>query len=80
MLSIDLNDIITHIFDTSGNEIGIGYTRESPVNILFVHPLYTNLKIKIRKANQNYQTPVDIELLNPIRMISSEDVYFSNLL
>jgi hypothetical protein len=79
-IKIDLNDIITHIFDTSGNEIGIGYTKESPVNILFLHPLYTNLKIKIRKANQNYQTPIDIELLNPVRMISSEDVYFSNLL
>jgi hypothetical protein len=78
-IKIELNDIITHIVDTSGNEIAIGYTRESPVNILFFHP-FTNLTIKIRKVNQNYQTPIDIELISPVRMVSSEDVYFSNLL
>jgi hypothetical protein len=36
---IEMNDVITHIQDTSGNDIPIGYTRESPVNVLFLHPI-----------------------------------------
>jgi hypothetical protein len=77
---IEINDIITHIQDLSGNYIQVGYTKESPVNILFLHPLSTSLKIKIRKANQNYQSSLDIELINPVRMLSSEDTFYSNIL
>jgi hypothetical protein len=29
--------------------------------------------------SQNYQSPIDIELLNPVRLLSVEDTFYSNL-
>lgn len=77
---IELNDIITHIMDTSGNYIPIGYTKESPVNILFLHPFSSSLSLRIRRISDNYNIPINIELSNPVRMTSSEDTFYSNIL
>jgi hypothetical protein len=77
---IEVNDIITHINDLSNNYVSIGYTKESPVNLLFNHPSNIPLKIKIRKSSENYSNEIEIFLNNCVLIQKSEDVFYSNLI
>ena len=77
---IAVNDLITSIFDNSKSEyIPVGYSRESPLNILFTHPLNTPIKIKIRKAPV-YNVEYEITLENPYKSIVSQDAFYSNFI
>ncbi len=80
-IKININDIITHIFDPTTNEfVAVGYTRESPVNILFRLPLTQIIKIKTRTAGSNYQTENIIEIQNPSIQTISQDSFYSILI
>jgi hypothetical protein len=79
-IKIQINDIITHIFDLSKNEyIPIGYTKDSPVNILFPRNLTSSIKIKLRKA-PNYDISHDVTIDTPYIQYPSLDSFYSNFI
>jgi S1-C subfamily serine protease len=78
---IELNDILTHIFDYDKNDyVEIGYTRESPINILFRNPFQQSIKIKLRKVSQNYSQELVLEIVQPVVQSIAQDTFYSNLL
>lgn len=81
-LSIEINDIITHIMDKDGNFIEVGYMRgESPINVLFLLPLNSNVQLRIRKSSNSYVEPgITITLSNVQAMTESLDFQFSRII
>jgi S1-C subfamily serine protease len=79
-IKIGVNDIITHIFDLSKNEyIPIGYTKDSPVNILFPRNLTSSIQIRVRKA-PNYDISHDVTIDIPYIQYPSLDSFYSNFI
>jgi S1-C subfamily serine protease len=73
-------DLITSIFDNDKNEyVNVGYSKEAPVNILFRNPLFSQIKIKIRKAPL-YNDEQEIILTNPFVTTVSQDIFNSTFL
>jgi hypothetical protein len=78
---IQINDIITHIFDGSSKQfVEVGYTKYSPVNILFTQSLTSSLKIKLRKISQGYSTEYEITF-QPVYLMPMEmDDFYSTFI